>query len=144
MHILLGAYVTEKWEMSRSHEFYGTGECFVFKFTTSASLDKSVQDEQEIQLFRWTKANSFFMNSSSSHLGIGGGGGGFAISLDSDLNQGTSNQCQTFGNSGPLCKGDGNFQVLSLEVFGFESSTGVKSRFETRKARSDTELFGSA
>ena len=105
----------------------------------SNTTDEDVS-EPELCVYSWTKTNNFFMNSSSSHLGVGGGGDGFAISLDSDLNHGTTNCSATFGNP-VLVTGedDGQFQILSLEMFGFESSRSAKRRMSS--IMSETELF---
>lgn len=105
-------------------------------------LSETVEDEGEDELcvYRWTESNSFFMNSSISHLGIGGGGNGFAISLDGDLNHGTTNASATFGNPMLLsCGDDGSFQILNLEIYGFEGSRMAKRRMSSML--SDTELF---
>ncbi|KAJ1130549.1 hypothetical protein NDU88_008900 [Pleurodeles waltl] len=65
-----------------------------------------------------SKTASMFM--SGSHEGIIiGGGGGQALNIDSDLNHGRTQSCETFDNP-PLCQE--NFQVQILEVWGFQNS----------------------
>lgn len=71
---------------------YGSGECFVFRVVG-----------EELEVFNWTRENSFFQVSSHEHLAIGGGGH-FALWLDEDLSVGTTADCKTFG-SPPLTPG---------------------------------------
>lgn len=71
---------------------YGSGECFVFRL-----------EEQDVDVFKWTRANNFFQLSSHEHLAIGGGGH-FALWVDDDLAYGTTAECSTFG-SPPLTSG---------------------------------------
>lgn len=73
---------------------YGSGESFVFK------LDGHMAD-----IFKWTRANSFFQISSHEHLAIGGGGH-FALWIDGELAHGTTADCSTFDNP-PLTPGRG-------------------------------------
>jgi hypothetical protein len=65
---------------------YGSGESFVFR-----------QAGEDLQVYRWTRANRFFQISSHDHLAIGGGGQ-FALWLGDDLCYGTTAVCPTFGN----------------------------------------------
>lgn len=69
-----------------SHDYYGTGESFVFSFHPT------------FKAHRWTGANDYFVISSDSWLAMGGGGGGFAFQIDDELDAGESNPSETFGN----------------------------------------------
>ena len=92
---VFGYWASETWCMKKGRSFYGTGDSFLFTF------DKT--DRHKLHCFRWTKKNSLFMNSSSTHIAVGSGGSGFAICLDDELEKGTSFPCDTYGNEYPLC-----------------------------------------
>lgn len=65
---------------------YGSGESFVFKLNGHSA-----------NIFKWTRANTFFQLSSHEHLAIGGGGH-FALWIDGELAHGTTAHCSTFDN----------------------------------------------
>ncbi|CAN0022125.1 unnamed protein product, partial [Discosporangium mesarthrocarpum] len=69
-----------------SHEYYGTGESFVFSFHPTFAVH------------RWTGVNDYFAVSNPTWLAMGGGGGGFAFQLDDELDAGDSNPSDTFGS----------------------------------------------
>lgn len=50
---------------------------------------------------------------------VSGGDGGHALCLCEDLEEGYTEQCDTF-SSNPLCKG--RFQIQCLEVWGIQNS----------------------
>mmetsp|Transcript_12406 Transcript_12406/g.14244 ORF Transcript_12406/g.14244 Transcript_12406/m.14244 type:complete len:157 (-) Transcript_12406:928-1398(-) len=134
---IFGILASDAWCMSKGRSFYGTGETFVFSF------DK--RNENELCLFRWTKKNNLFMHSTSTHLAVGAGGAGFAVCVDSDLEHGTSNACETFGNPKSLLSSDGNEFVLeSLEVFSFEArlAKSPSDKVSPAKGRRRASLFG--
>jgi TLD len=54
-------------------------------------------------------------------IGMGGGSGEFGWSLDTSLLHGTSGVCSTFSND--RLSADAAYEVLSVEVWGFTSST---------------------
>ena len=81
---VFGGFASVAWK-SDGH-YYGNGECFLF--TTVP----------EYQAFHWTCRNSMFMYSTDDSLALGGGGG-FGLFLNSDLSQGSSSACDTFGNT---------------------------------------------
>ncbi|KAM4030319.1 TBC1 domain family member 24-like isoform 1-T2 [Anomaloglossus baeobatrachus] len=65
-----------------------------------------------------SKTASMFMSGNSQGFIIGGGGGQ-ALCVDSDLNNGRTEHCETFDNP-PLC--EENFHIQHLEVWGCQSS----------------------
>jgi len=119
-----GAYCSEAWCKTNSKRFYGTGESFLFAV-----------HEEKLFVHRWTGANDFIMNSSSSHLAMGAGGG-FAFCIDEDLDTGTSSACETFGNETPLCQPE--FRLAYLEVISFVTDASLHTR---ERRGSITELF---
>lgn len=54
-------------------------------------------DGDTANIFKWTRANTFFQLSSHEHLAIGGGGH-FALWIDGELARGTTAKCSTFDN----------------------------------------------
>ena len=121
--------------------YFGTGESFLFSFSSttnetgnvnSQEVDGKTNDNSENgSRFTWTLADNpksaehldkkerhareLFLCGQHDMLSIGGGNGN-AIYIDSTLNYGKTDSCQTFGNP-PLCK-DGDFQIAAIEVFG--------------------------
>lgn len=77
-------------------------------------------------LAHFVLANSFFQlcDQDTSRLAIGGGNGSFALCVEDDFNRGTSGPSETYGNEECLCgggEGDGWFEILNFEVYGFVS-----------------------
>eukprot|EP00897_Mesotaenium_endlicherianum_P008936 jgi/Mesen1/8070/ME000433S07369 len=99
---VFGCFTSEEWRVAP--RYYGNGECFVF------------QVQPELKAYRWTRANSYFMFSTSSLLAIGGGGH-YAMLLNSDLLTGYSGISETFGNES--LSGSEEFELLHLEVWSF-------------------------
>ncbi len=73
-----------------------------------------------MEVFDWKYTNYFFQWSSREQVAMGGGGGHFGFVLDSDFLRGETNPCDTFGNP-HLTSHRGLFEILSVEVWGFES-----------------------
>ncbi|CAM9266743.1 unnamed protein product, partial [Phaeothamnion confervicola] len=90
-----------------AHNYYGTGESFVFSFHPSFAA------------YRWTGENPFFVLSNEACLAMGGGGGGFAFQMDDELDTGVSNASATFGN--PRLSSAEYFKVLQVEVWAANS-----------------------
>lgn len=87
--------------------FYGTGETFLFTC------------QPQFQVFKWSGENPHFARGNVDSLSIGAGEGKFGLWLDSNFFHGRSQSCSTFRNS-PLCPGNGDFVVKTLEFWVFD------------------------
>ncbi|XP_064481222.1 GTPase-activating protein skywalker-like [Ornithodoros turicata] len=112
----LGVYCSTQWaERHKERSYFGTGESFVFAF-----------DGEKGSHYPWVGARSHAEVPASSRLFQCadqkmiqvGGGNGFALYVDSSLEHGRTQHCDTFDNP-PLVK-SGEFVVGALEVLGFE------------------------
>ncbi|XP_067268241.1 oxidation resistance protein 1b isoform X2 [Chanodichthys erythropterus] len=101
---LFGALASEPFKVSDG--FYGTGETFVFSFCP------------ELEVFKWTGDNMFFIKGDPDSLAFGGGGGEFGLWLDGDLYHGRTHSCKTFGN--PMLSKTEDFYVQDIEIWSFE------------------------
>ncbi|XP_071493609.1 oxidation resistance protein 1-like [Diadema antillarum] len=89
-----------------SDHYYGTGESFLYRF-----------HEDELEMYRWTGENNFFMKGDVDSICIGGGEGDFGLWLDGDLYHGRSHACKTFGNETLSSKED--FIIADMEAWSF-------------------------
>ncbi|CAM4637968.1 unnamed protein product [Leuciscus chuanchicus] len=101
---LFGALASEPFKVSDG--FYGTGETFVFSFSP------------DLEVFKWTGDNMFFIKGDMDSLAFGGGGGEFGLWLDGDLYHGRTHSCKTFGN--PMLSKTEDFYVQDIEIWSFE------------------------
>ncbi|XP_057678171.1 nuclear receptor coactivator 7 isoform X1 [Corythoichthys intestinalis] len=101
---IFGAFSTHPFRISE--HCYGTGETFLYSFCP------------EIQVYRWTGENSYFVKGNIDSLQMGGGGGHLGLWLDAELYRGTTTKCATFNNQ-PLSSQQ-DFNIHSLEVWTFE------------------------
>ena len=69
------------------------------------------------KVYKWTSQNSLFVTGSQDSFAVGIDDGKFAIYLDSSLNQGRSQECQTFANE-PLTPEE-DFIVKTMEIWTF-------------------------
>jgi len=109
---VFGAFLTQTWR--RSHkEWYGGGQSFLW--TTAESGSKK---SKKLRVFPYSFENSYVQLCDRDRLVVGGGDG-FGLALESDLLQGSSCPCTTFG-SPSLSKihSDGStFEVRNVEVW---------------------------
>lgn len=98
---VFGAFSSDPFRVSKY--CYGTGETFLFSFN------------HDLQLYRWSGNNSYFVSGNLESLQIGGGGDGFGLWLDADLYHGASFSCPTFNNV-PLSTHE-DFIVQDIEVW---------------------------
>lgn len=89
-----------------SDHYYGTGESFLFRFR-----------DEELEMYKWTGENNFFMKGDMDCVCIGGGEGDFGLWLDGDLYHGRSHPCKTFANEVLSSKED--FIIADMEAWGF-------------------------
>nr|XP_054751137.1 nuclear receptor coactivator 7-like [Lytechinus pictus] len=89
-----------------SDHYYGTGESFLYKFK-----------DEELELYKWTGENNFFMKGDLDCVCIGGGEGDFGLWLDGDLYHGRSHPTKTFANEILSSKED--FIIADMEAWGF-------------------------
>uniref|UniRef100_A0A8C6KMF8 Nuclear receptor coactivator 7 n=1 Tax=Nothobranchius furzeri TaxID=105023 RepID=A0A8C6KMF8_NOTFU len=101
---IFGAFSTHPFRVSE--HFYGTGETFLFSFCP------------ELEVYRWTGENSYFVKGNTDSLQMGGGGGHLGLWLDGELYRGTTTKCSTFDNKPLSLQPD--FNIRSLEVWTFE------------------------
>ena len=115
---IFGGYATGEWRIN-PHNFGGTGQSFLFKFSNDA-----------LQHFGWTECNEFFMRCAEDQIAMGGGGDGFGFVLDKDFITGGSCRCATFDNEPLTTSSTGTFKIINVEIYGFASSLkkGYKRR----------------
>ena len=108
----LGAFVANPWR--RLPRYYGSGDSFVF----------ALRKKAELEVHHWTGANLQIMLTTSSEIAFGGGSTGFAIKLDDNLDEGSSEPCATFGNGKSLASAE-RFHCAAVELW---SVVGAKDR----------------
>ncbi|KAG0142384.1 hypothetical protein CROQUDRAFT_662622 [Cronartium quercuum f. sp. fusiforme G11] len=119
-----GAFVNEP--LRPSKEYYGTGECFLWKAVNFGPDDFRIG--VSVRTYAWTGVNDYMILSDQEMLSVGGGDGKFGLWIDSNLEKGISASCPAFGNE-VLCslkddgsknnngKEEGSFEVLGLECW---------------------------
>jgi hypothetical protein len=123
---VFGGFCPEQWS-NRGDEYYGNGQSFLFSFSGDSFRD-----------YHWARVNNFFMISNDDCIAMGQGQGGFGFYIDSDLKQGTTSPCSTYGNDVPLVQresGDEGFDgtnqefiCRSIELWSFIPKTVHKRR----------------
>lgn len=103
---VFGGYATESWAVSP--RCFGTGEAFVFHVHGT-----------RITVHPWSRKNRLFQTARTDFLAVGGGGS-FALSVDSELLEGSSGDCETFDS--PTLSGNPNFTCIELQAFGLDAS----------------------
>jgi murein DD-endopeptidase MepM/ murein hydrolase activator NlpD len=99
-------------DIKQSPDYYGNGECFLYRFDS----------EGEMNTYRWTGDNDFFILSNGKSLAMGGGGDGFGFVIDADFEAGETSSCKTFDNPKLAPKSaSGHFKIQDIECWGFES-----------------------
>lgn len=117
-----GAFLNESLRVS--NEYYGTGECFLWK-----SIEFDPSDFRIgfcVKKYEWTGTNDYMILSDHEMLSVGGGDGKFGLWIDSNLEKGISTQCSTFNNeilsnsnldSNIIGREIGSFDILGLECW---------------------------
>ncbi|TFK59542.1 TLD-domain-containing protein [Pluteus cervinus] len=109
---LFGAWIGEGIKMSRGKGYYGSGESFLWKYTSD-----------KLQVYKWTGRNDYVALCEPGFISFGGGDGQYGLYLDDSLYDGSSAHCLTYNND-PLCSpgpkkaGATSFECVGLEVWG--------------------------
>ncbi|KAK3273585.1 hypothetical protein CYMTET_18183 [Cymbomonas tetramitiformis] len=101
---VFGAFSPFPLAVSSCHQ--ATEECFVF----------TIDSDGHLHLFPVAEPEGRFIHCNHDSLAFGGSANNFALWIDSDLRNGTSNPCFIFG-SGCLASAQ-NFSVCDVEVWG--------------------------
>ncbi|KAI3629693.1 hypothetical protein MIR68_011128 [Amoeboaphelidium protococcarum] len=101
--------------LTSGRSYYGSGECFLFKWITGDQTSKS-----SLIPYEWTQKNDYFMLSESDFMAMGSGDGKFGIFIDHELYRGLSSNAPTFSNTIPLCTDavKGEFKIVNMEIWG--------------------------
>lgn len=81
-----------------------------------APSGRSTPDRIRFKAFPYSGINDFMIYCQRDYLSVGGGDGHYGLWLDSDLENGISETCPTFGNE-PLSDDGKKFDVLGVEVW---------------------------
>jgi hypothetical protein len=139
---VFGGFASAPWDPHA--QYYGNGECFLF----SCGNAESKEGGGNLDVFRWTEKNNYFMLANEDSIAMGGGGN-FGLYLDGDLFTGTSGksleregkrvrnpmarflvvnwlllfagECETFGSTALTPEED--FECAAVELWGFEPCT---------------------
>jgi len=143
---VMGTFTSSPWRTSS--RFYGSGEAFLWRmkktrFTQCDSVEAQVELESNLDIFGWSgrNRNIQFVPGDMSGLKVGGGGimdedmgiergtdSGFGLVLESYLDKGYSDKCETFGDPSPSIYGDGNeFDIVGIEVWTMTPTECVKT-----------------
>lgn len=120
-----GCYLNENLRPMDHKRYYGNGECFLWK------LEKlEGQDHQRFKAFMYTGINDNIIYSNHDFIAIGSSKGQNGLWINSDLLEGVSFRCETFGNEVLNGSGDlgdnhelmgehkvGKFKILGLEIW---------------------------
>ncbi|KAI8641285.1 TLDc domain-containing protein [Parasitella parasitica] len=104
---VFGAFLNET--LRPDKRYYGNGECFLWKWSPT---------ESKIKAFKWTGKNEYMILSDINFLAIGGGDGVFGLWINSELEKGYCQPCQTFDNE--MLSPNPEFKCVELEVWGFK------------------------
>lgn len=137
---VFGAYCNEGFRISELKRYYGSGECFLWKYNENKRdqeinlLDLSDINDKEaatsevdahgiptsnaprFQAFPYTGLNDFVVFCTPQFLSMGGGDGHYGLWLDSNLEKGVSHRSLTFGND-PLSNHGTKFDIIAVEVW---------------------------
>ncbi|CAM9814124.1 unnamed protein product [Ectocarpus sp. 6 AP-2014] len=146
--VVFGGFASGSPWKDMGRAFAGDGGCFLFAFDRDDALaggetpigietPGTAGGGAALRVYPWAGSDRCFMTSDAAvGLGMGGGGdgGNFGFLLSADLGSGSTGPCGTFGNPGlaaPSGRGaaessssGGVFDVVSVEVWGFQASKG--------------------
>ncbi|SCU93647.1 LANO_0E04434g1_1 [Lachancea nothofagi CBS 11611] len=122
---IFGAYCNEPFRHSESKQYYGNGECFLWKLEKVANVtlgqsrrasDSSYDHKWGFRGYPYTGLNQFVMYSTSQFLSMGAGDGHYGLWCDDGLVNGVSDPSLTFGND-VLSREGNKFHIVNLEVW---------------------------
>lgn len=122
---VFGAYANEHFHPSELKRFYGTGDCFLWKYTVPATAPTNASTDSvnsissggpRFKAFPYVGANDFVIFCTPQFLSMGGGNGHYGLWIDNNLERGVSSACLTFANE-PLSNLGTKFDVVGLEVW---------------------------
>lgn len=111
-----GCYLNENLRPMDHKRYYGNGECFLWK------LEKVDKHEFRFKAFMYTGINDNIIFSNHDFIAIGSSDGKNGLWVNSNLDEGVSYRCDTFGNEILNGKGDfgdrvGKFKIIGLEIW---------------------------
>lgn len=124
---LFGGYNSMSWRRpTGGDDYFGTGECFVFREYGPSSANSARENNDDATLqdniwskYGWTGVTDEFVLAGHKVIAFGGGGK-FAFSLGSNFREGSSDQSPTYENA---CLASSTmFTVAAVEVWSFETS----------------------
>jgi len=122
---LLGGFASERWATrgggSRGRMYYGTGQSFVFGNhpAVEPGLDRDLDPSKELTLYDWSGDNDYcqICNVEDKKIAMGGVGD-FGLIVKDDFYRGQTGRCRTFNNPPLTPDPAGQFEIVSLEVYG--------------------------
>jgi len=144
---VFGCFTGQPWRQSPN--YFGTGECFLWRMRRSrleatSDILEQAQLESEIDVFPFTGENQFFQLCTHDRIAVGGGTPsgekktcdppinphewGFGLDIQGDMLVGSSSPCVTF-DSPSLSKvhADGSlFEIVNLELWTLTPCTSVQ------------------
>ncbi|KAK4452053.1 oxidation resistance protein 1 [Podospora aff. communis PSN243] len=129
---IFGAYLSDL--PHPAPKYFGTGECFLWRASTLASLPPPPSEDTtnltgrtttvhapgspliRFKAFPYSGVNEYYMLCETHFLSMGAGDGKYGLWLDDALEKGISSTCQTFGNERLSDEGE-KFGVLGVEVW---------------------------
>ncbi|EGV66182.1 TLD-domain-containing protein, partial [Yamadazyma tenuis ATCC 10573] len=126
-----GCYLNEHLHPMEHRRYYGNGECFLWKLEKihKNSTQDTDLDHHRFKAFMYTGINDNIIYSNHDFIAIGSSKGQNGLWIGSNLLEGVSYRCDTFGNevlNGIGDRGDsssfgdsvvGKFKILGLEIW---------------------------
>ncbi|KAG7834772.1 hypothetical protein KL919_002366 [Ogataea angusta] len=117
-HRLFGAYLNDYLRPLDKKQYYGNGDCFLWKAERDSiknihTLEAS-GEQLRLKVFPYTSMNDYIIYSNHNFVSIGSGGGRFGLYINGDLETGATDSVETFGNE-PLTTE--KFRILGLELW---------------------------
>lgn len=101
---LFGGYLPDGIKNSGG-KFYGNGESFLFTF----------KNNKPIEVYKWTHINNYFTLCDRDGLAVGCGDK-YGLYINSEISNGYSCNCETYGNE--ILSKKSNFIIDRLEIWG--------------------------